>query len=317
MRLSLVGQASSAGANLNNTVHVASVLKYCSFLGMSIAMDVQGDPVAAQWVSGYGVPLISDPSDVTNCEVLLRGFGSPGAFPARPLLPRVVDMVFDAADSPGDADHVLSFYTGTAGGKTSRGVLSPLPREISDVVRAVVSKHAVVFLGQDPGARTAGIVAAIDGGGFTASGFTIPATLDFWNAVVTADVLVASGGIPALVGGALGIPTLMVTNNAAEDARVQSLIPLGQQSWEYIGTLPSLTNAQVRTEARDLMGAGAVDKARRYAMSAHGLLRLQEQGVRRISEWVYRFLVGSSALVVPLQTSPQWPHLDAVPQASR
>jgi len=101
-----------------------------------------------------------------------------------------------------------------------------------------------------------------------------------------------------------------VTNTATEDANIQSIVPLALRGWEYLGYLPSLTDVQVAEAARQLM---LFDRAKNYAQSAHGLLRGQEQGVRRIAEWIVRTHIGTIAPVSPLQSFSQWPNVGPTP----
>jgi hypothetical protein len=528
MRVSLVGQATSVGSNLNNVIHVASVLKYCAFLGMSVAMDVLGDPIAESWIVPSGVPLIEGPGDVDVAEVVLRAFRFPGDFPVRPVDPFVVDMVFEHDDRSGVADHTLAFYDLTPSTvpdpiTETVNVVAPLPREMVNLLRTIVPGRAVVFLGQDPGNRGPGIVASIIGtrpprvvgksrsgeaidanitahtialpegvqagelllafasfsanptvtwpagwtqffganngssvrleaawrtatgsengdivmvttsagcrsahvayrvsgwlgapiaaaaatGGsttpnspnlapgpaadrlwiaaeahdcsgaygspltafpvnyvngvsalasscgvavagrgltaaaedpgafakltttgwvattiaigaapspFSAVQARIPDSVDFWNELRTADVLLASAGIPHLSGVVLGVPTLLATNNAAEEARISGIVPLNERGWEHVGTLPALTDLQVADAVRALLSTDAANRAKRLAMSAQGYLRSQSQGVRWIAEWIYRQHVGTIARVNPLVSSPQWPNVSAAPQ---
>jgi len=181
----------------------------------------------------------------------------------------------------------------------------------------VENPESFVFNGS--GQSVAWTIAVPPANVYTASVVSFPSSVEFWKDVSSASVLVASAGIPHLIGIAMGIPTLMVTNTAQEHANISSIVPLSLRGWEYLGYLGNLTDNQVGTAARLLLSGardgfdGNISKARRLAMGAHGLLRGQEQGVRRIAEWIVRRLVGTSVAVSPLQSYPLWPNTGAMP----
>ncbi len=151
--LSLLGQTTDV-ANMNNVIHIASVLKACKFLGVSAGMHDSGlNEASKTWLQSYGVELRSTP--LSECEVLLRSFGL-GAFPVRPSPPRpvVIDMTLFASWLPGDQDYGLAFYDGDSLASTvSVDIISPLPQEIGPVFRTISNRKVVVFLGTDPLSR--------------------------------------------------------------------------------------------------------------------------------------------------------------------
>lgn len=327
---SVVGEAVST-PNYNNLVHVCSVLKYLAFLGASTAF-YSSDAAARDWakryfilkefqIVGVQVPDVTADSGVKGvCEILLRAFPA-GSFPARPANPKVIDMVLFPDNAPGDSDFVLSFYgdndPAVFTGVVATNVISPLPAEVALAHRNYVVGKCVVFLGTDPLGRSAGIVSEIVSGGNTASSVTFPSSVMFWDNLVSAEVVLASAGVPALTAVTMGIPTLLVANSAAEDANIQMIVPTGLQGWEYLGLLSSLTNKQVGDQVKDLLLTTQIAQVRRSTLSAHGLLRQREQGVRRIAEWIMRYHVGTKRVVVPLQSYPQWPFTATAPDPGK
>ncbi len=301
--------------NINNVVHCGSLARACEFLGVSAGVHSPGlTDASLRWLGAYGARLHD--SAVEDCEVLFRAFGI-GSFPPRPAAPRqlVVDMALFASWLSGDADYGLAFYDGGAGAADSVmvNVVAPLPQELGPVFRNVTSKKAVVFLGTDPLGRGPGIADAIAGLGHTASAISLPDPPDFWTELMTADVAVCSPGVPHLTATCLGVPTIVVANVAEEDLNMLEVQRHGLQGWEYIGPLSSLSDAQVRTQARDLMRDLDADTAKRYAMSALGLATQRKVGTRRISEWIARSLIGTRELAEPLFSFPVWPNRRAIP----
>lgn len=299
MRVSIIGQASTANENINGTVYLCAILKYCAFLNISVLFDPVGDSNAALYAQYYGIPIVRSGD---TSEILIRSFLTPTHFPQKPVNTYVVDVVFKELDSPvgGNAPNwVLSFTAPSSlfpsGPNRTLGVRPAMPPEFITTPRAMVDKQAVIFLGTDPNNRLAGIVAATNGGGFTAVSVKLPITTNFWDIVKTAQVLVASEGAPQYTGMALGIPTIVVANDATEDAHVLSEIPLGQLGWEYLGTLAANNDAAVSSAAKTLMATTDTIKIKRIAMSAHAIHSEINDGVRFVAEWLAGFLIGTDA----------------------
>ena len=190
-------------------------------------------------------------------------------------------------------------------------------------IKNVASEDPAAFIFNGSGQSVAWTIAVPPANVYTSSVVSFPSSVMFWQDVATASVLVASAGIPHLIGTSMGIPTLMVTNTAQEHANISAIVPLSLRGWEYLGYLGNLTDNQVGTAARLLLtGArdgfdGNVSKARRLAMGAHGLLRGQEQGVRRISEWIARDVLGAGSRQLPWGPWGLWPNLRLAPNPGK
>jgi hypothetical protein len=206
--------------------------------------------------------------------------------------------------------------------------LTAFPALYVDGVSALSSSCGIAVAGrglnaasENPGPfakmTTTGWVAATvavspSGPPFTASYVKLPEDADFWTKLSPAEVLLASAGIPHLSGVVIGAPTLLVTNNPAEESRIVPIVPLNERGWDHIGSLTALTDVEVADRVRDLMLD--INVAQRLAMSAQGYLRSQSSGVRWIAEWIYRQKTGTVRKIAPLVSLPQWPNVDPVPQ---
>ncbi len=160
--LSLLAQTTDA-LNMNNVVHLASIVKACEFLGISAGMhDSDLSNTTKDWLRSYGIKLHG--SALGECEVLIRAFGL-GMFPARPTPPKplVVDLAIFSSWFPGDQDYGLAFYDGVFSmlANISVDIIAPLPQELSPVFRLITNRKIVVFLGTDPLSRAALIASSI------------------------------------------------------------------------------------------------------------------------------------------------------------
>jgi hypothetical protein len=128
------------------------------------------NPIERAFADAYGVPLATI-EDIPGCEVLFRRFG-PGAFPARPLLPYVIDFVVFPSLASTQADTVIGqfkdeppttypAYPDPRQVVVRRAQIQPIPPEVYETNPYKTKRHAVVFLGLDTLGRTAGIVSAI------------------------------------------------------------------------------------------------------------------------------------------------------------
>ena len=304
---------SSDASNINRAIWLSVITKRMNRLGFSTRLSMTGTP-GIEWARAYGITPFFLPAgdDIRDCEVLFRAF-SPGNWPPRPGLPHqphVVDFAFRPSDGSGDSDHVIAIYPNDPPGAFDArtifdSALAPIPDEVYETRRGRIPKHAVVFLGTDPNDRLSGVVSAIAGGGYTASGVLLPsdptpATVDlireplFWLELRKADVAVCSPGALHQTAGALGVPVMVLANTAGEDSRMLSAMKTGLEHVEYLGLITSITDAQIQTAVRGLMNTlDAAADAKRRAMGIAGRVVVTSDGTMRICSWITRALLGA------------------------
>lgn len=281
----------------------ASVVQVLRLQGLEAYVKNEGTE-GATWAAAHGIPEADD-AMLESCEVLLRAWPA-DAWPVRPTGPRtMVDFVRYPADRSYSADYVVAFE---ADGSDFPGLivwdaLYPLPLEINEVAKDILESTILIHLGQDPGARLAGIRTAIHGfAGMSAIGFRYPdaasapgilAVHDPWNYMASGDVMIVSPEFPFHLAAALRIPAILVANISGEVSRVNELAARGHSSFLPLGLISGLTNNQIRDAARDFRND---DGAKRIARLG-GSEQLANQGVMRVASWVSRELIGKSVIV--------------------
>jgi hypothetical protein len=230
-----------------------------------------------------------------------------------------IDLAVNEANSSGEADHMLSLIgPPTNGAGAFGGAVTPLPPELRNTLRTGAPGKVGVCLDLDPNNRLVSLVAALTGGAITsAEGISLRADLTgpgvlysprFWERYATCDIIVASGAVPTLVAGALGIPVLSVANSPLQGDRLVQGIAAGRRYYNYLGLLTSLTNNEIRNAVRDILDydplSGSLSKTlawtRIAAMHASGLLDVTTSGSYRVVEWIVnRFILGRDTHPAP------------------
>jgi hypothetical protein len=115
----------------------------------------------------------------------------------------------------------------------------------------------------------------------------------FWEEMRTADVVVCSPGAPHQVAGALGVPAVIVSNTAQEDARMVSAAETGQEHLFYLGLITSLTDEFIRDQVHEVLLPVPAADAMRRVMGVAGRVVVSSDRSRAISSWLSRYFIGA------------------------
>lgn len=289
----------------------SAVIRVLRQQGVNAHVSNVGGSKGEVWARNYAAGVPEATAEIlAAAEVWLRAWPD-GAWPSRPSTPRVVvDFVRHAAERSRASDFVVAF---DADGTNipellAWDVLNPVPVESNMVARSVVPSKIVIHLGQDSASRLVGIKDAINGfAGMTAVGLRYPeepeddgdihATAEPWTYYAEAETVVANPEFPFRLAGAMGIPGVLVAASDAEDDRAQELIERAHASFFYAGKLADVDNDQIRDFVRDIRN----DMLARKLLKVGGVSQRWSQGVKRITDWVGRELVGQGLFKDPFQ----------------
>jgi spore coat polysaccharide biosynthesis predicted glycosyltransferase SpsG/CMP-N-acetylneuraminic acid synthetase len=178
------------------------------------------------------------------------------------------------ADVPKQVDRVLL----TFGGSDPAGLSVLACRAVTDDT----TREYRLVLGPDKDNRAAldGVLAACDHVDVRENVSDMGAQMSW------ADLAVASGGRTVFELAAMGTPTVVVTQNEREHARIQRLAE--QDLVEYLGHHAEVSPAELRAAIERLAG----DYHRRRLLSERGRTLIDGAGTRRILDLVYDVLIG-------------------------